>query len=195
MKERGGKIGAFWEREENKEGAFQGGRILGEWERKELRGVMFFSWKTEAWKREANAGAVVLLAILVNPLNVAEVCVLCCFDFYILKSLTPRRISCYSILILIFWDVHLANQHFILQCFSLSFMWFWRFQFLVLLIISVCIDFFFFFFFRYNLILGFPLIFWDPNCLNDLHMLILFIVCLICLYLIFQSSLLGCLKI
>ena len=74
-------------------------------------------------------------------------------------------------------------------------MWFWRFQFLVLLIISVCIDFFFFFFFRYNLILGFPLIFWDPNCLNDLHMLILFIVCLLCLYLIFQSSLLGCLKI
>ena len=30
MKERGGKIKAFWEREENKEGAFRGGRILGE---------------------------------------------------------------------------------------------------------------------------------------------------------------------
>ena len=51
------------------------------------------------------------------------------------------------------------------------------------------------FFFGYSPVLGFSLIFWDPIWLNDLHMLIILVVYLLCVYLIFQSNLMGYLKI
>ena len=65
----------------------------------------------------------------------------------------------------------------------------------MLIIIVFALIFFSLLFLSIILFLGFHWFFWDPSCLNDLHMLILLVIYLLCVYLIFQSNLMGYLKI